>query len=386
MLNSVLTAFSGGGRVTANPKACTRAGRVAASRSECRLCADVCPEDAIRLGGPCEMDDARCTGCAFCVAVCPGAAFAGSAPARKELAEFWKNAAGQREGALSCSRAISPPAVPALTRRCLASFVWEHPAVAVLAGARNVSMIRGDCAGCPDGEKAGPLIKAHFEMARRFAAAGGLGEISLTDAPGIPSTGGDRTPAGRDMSRREMFGLFFDRGRDAAAAAGDELANRFGGVFDGPGNPGAPWEREVLGALLRDRGARGEVPGGRFAKRPVVSAERCTFCGICAAACPTGALSVPRGGDRASVVLAAHRCTACGVCAKACRESALNLKSKIEIAEWGVPTAFVIASAEGTRCRGCGRFVSGGDHRCNSRSPGQVRATPKGAEAPVLPV
>lgn len=57
-----------------NPESLRRAPELA-FRSErcvdCRACADVCPNDAIRTGGVPRLDRSRCDGCGACVEACP---------------------------------------------------------------------------------------------------------------------------------------------------------------------------------------------------------------------------------------------------------------------------------------------------------------------------
>lgn len=56
---------------------------------------------------------------------------------------------------------------------------------------------------------------------------------------------------------------------------------------------------------------------------PYYRAEKCTLCGRCAAACPTGTLSVDP--DRGTVVRDAERCTRCGLCAQSCPNGAQGM-------------------------------------------------------------
>jgi len=59
--------------------------------------------------------------------------------------------------------------------------------------------------------------------------------------------------------------------------------------------------------------------------------EKCTQCGLCAAACPQGALSFANGQ-----LVRRTDCTACGVCEKECLNNAIKTTGRCVSAEWVV--------------------------------------------------
>lgn len=369
MLDRVLKAWRKSGRaVLLRREACARANRVVAARTACRACADVCPEAAVAIDADISLDDSRCTGCRLCVAACPGAAMEDGPAFRRELVELWRDAAKSGGASFACARAVLPPGATAISHRCLASFVWEEQVIALLAGAGKVTLHRGDCKACPDGAVAMPIIERHVGMARRFAVAAGLGAIGIVDAPSCARATAPVAP--RDLSRRDLFTKFLSRGRDAAACAGGDLASRLAAGLAEDAEPGpsaGPWNREVLHSFMTGRSIGGAVACTGLAGRPEVATDSCTFCGICVAACPTGALALAGNGTGPAgytLSLRAHRCTACGLCEKACREAAIRIRETMELAEWCSPEPALAASANGVRCRTCGKIVSGTEHRC----------------------
>ncbi|MHC1580633.1 4Fe-4S binding protein [Methanopyrus sp.] len=63
-----------------------------------------------------------------------------------------------------------------------------------------------------------------------------------------------------------------------------------------------------------------ETPSARF----TLDTDRCTGCGECMEACPTGALLVAE----AYLEVDESRCRACGSCARACPTGALRMQPR----------------------------------------------------------
>jgi Ni,Fe-hydrogenase III small subunit/Pyruvate/2-oxoacid:ferredoxin oxidoreductase delta subunit len=68
---------------------------------------------------------------------------------------------------------------------------------------------------------------------------------------------------------------------------------------------------------------------------PVIDFTRCTMCGECASACPTGAIHIEnRGGTQATLSLSYASCIQCRECVDACPERAVTGGSAVEIAAY----------------------------------------------------
>jgi hydrogenase-4 component H len=100
------------------------------------------------------------------------------------------------------------------------------------------------------------------------------------------------------------------------------------------------WIRKGLttGIVTTRYPARAESMPPNFRGIPKLDASRCaveTGCAACVAICPTKALRVENvgGTNRArQVVLDYARCIMCGLCAPACPTGALTLSSEFELA------------------------------------------------------
>jgi ferredoxin len=97
---------------------------------------------------------------------------------------------------------------------------------------------------------------------------------------------------------------------------------------------------------LADRQGR-SVPAEFF---PALHADAsCCDQRLCAALCPTAALTVADDGATAHLRLDPLRCIACGTCVRGCPEGSLSLQP-----HGGLPTAQTLVTHQRVRCSDCG--------------------------------
>jgi len=124
------------------------------------------------------------------------------------------------------------------------------------------------------------------------------------------------------------------------------------GAAAGPAAPPADtdrsgqWRIESLAAPL------GEV---------IVDAARCSGCGSCALACPTGALQAEHtDGPALALSVDASECSACGVCVVSCPEGAVSLRRVLDSASLVAGRQAVGEVVVSGRCESCGGPLAGG--------------------------
>lgn len=351
--------------VTADPDRCLRSGPIG---ERCAACAGACPAGAIAVGaepdagGPPRVDPDRCRGCGVCVPACPAGALSLPGVGPGDLLPALQ-AAGT--GAVACAGAPADGVPPGAVRvPCLAAL---HPETAVAVavhpdGPGALTLYPGVCETCPVGAaaRAGALVE---ETRAR------LGRLEPPAAS---------TPVRAwSLSRRELFA----RWRRGAAQAAAALLSAPGEVPSDPSTAPAPaarrtrrlppWRRALLAVL--ETAGRPAVPDLAASGLPLLTPpDRCTFCGVCAAACPTGALAV-RTGPSVTVEVDEAACTGCGFCARHCPEGVMAVAGDLPPPGAGRrPARRELARGSASSCRRCGRPLWPGEgplcRTCDTRS------------------
>jgi ferredoxin len=304
----------------------------------CSRCADICPTGAI---DPVSLAIAPelCLGCGRCVAVCPTEAIAVQDAIPSPAADIECVRVGARDRADGASQAAC---LGALSEAALLE------AVAALEG--DVRLIdRGWCASCPAGGDPAPWAAA-VEAANSTLAPLSQHRVRVVTRP-TPERRAASLPERLEDRGAARRGLF----RRLTAAAPPATPRR----ARGPIAPRAAQRRHAAIERLA-RQAEAEVPAALF---PVMAiSDACRNSRICAAACPTGALSL--GSEAGGIDFAAGACIACGACESACPEGALTLSPQGTGSLPDRPVA--LRRVDTAICRTCGsRFApEAGEDSC----------------------
>lgn len=309
-------------------------GTRCAATAGCALCVAACPAGAIaRDDGRVVVERSRCDACGACVAACPREAIELPAYRGEEL---WAEidtlltgpdgALGPRGIAFVCrhvelageAAGWLPVEVPSLR---LLDATWVVRCFD--AGASAVAVV--ECERCVD-----ETVRAGVVWCSALLEAIGSQDRARLIPAGSPELAASPPPLDRAPRSSESF--------PGAAAAVLSLVGS---------------DRSMDGADLAGPGS----PFGRVS----VDAERCTMCGACAKACPTGALALAETERELALTLDHACCVACSSCARACPEGAgvievVRATSLALLREGPVPLARDVQA----RCIRCGGPIAPG--------------------------
>lgn len=302
------------------------------SRFLCRACVEVCSNGVFDKSPP---DWSRCSGCNFCVSVCPARCLRPSARLFNRFLEVWS-----QPGETVLIGCEHTEAAAGWTIPCLASLPWEG--VALLALDKAVSLDCHSCIRCPDSRTAlwddwqqhlrdhcGPLMGTSIDALEE-------------DRPQEPA-----------FSRREMFSAFAAKSQRMLAELLPENLPPDGLLY-----------RRLLIRRLRQKAEGTAVP--LWAVSSFCSA--CKACGICVKLCPHRARH-RRDGDSQGLqktwymAVIPWRCTGCGLCESVCPHKG-TASGFVFVSNPETPQIHMVA---GPACQQCGEPLMDGESRVCTR-------------------
>lgn len=335
--------------------------------AQCRICADECPADALRIDETVVLDPARCTACGACVHACPVGAF----DAQDMTHDVLRCAARVRsEGAIALLCAHHPPTphgvrpvdAAIVFGQCLAALGPSAYAGLVALGVTRIDVYLDACADCPLGARAS--IERTLDKARRVLRPWVEAEqIAAITGPADGAPGSRWTVYFADqppISRRRLLNPF------AASDADDRLDALAIDPAALPGLKHIPGERlrllQALALLPPAGQALCPAPQAGQAFVRIGAEDGCTACGACEKACPTGALGLEIDDHTRAFRLThlAAICTGCEVCLHLCDPGVLYSRGVPFATALQTPAEEAIAAGRFDRCKRCKARVAEG--------------------------
>lgn len=320
--------------------------------SDCDLCVRACPVNAIHLDANVLLNDKACIACGLCLHNCPVGAYTGD-DGVTDLFELVTRLPDTLIE-LACSRHPAPAqgavenATVIQTKTCLAALGSSR----YLQLATRVPQIRvrmDACAKCPIGRAQTEIVRA-LNAARII-----LGDriAGITEKPGADAkTRSVYDTKNPPVSRRDLFRFF--------AVEGSKVANRVlsSDNEQALGKAPPPERRRLINALKQLAPAEStEWQNVSVAELSVLwleADEKCTACGVCARACPTGAMQFNETqNNHYRLALTLSQCTNCGVCIDMCEPLALHRAGAPTLAELVASEPRILRTGGLKKCNRC---------------------------------
>ena len=344
-----------------------RCSRVLFSGATCDKCLAGCPTRSIHAAYPSLTIDDTCSGCGFCVALCPNEVFTFQ---RNDLGSADENGNPDR---LYCSGLLpagpmSASSLPPSIIPCLGSISTSFMLERTLRTEKPFEVVTGLCRDCSlkAGEGSYRMreeeIKSLFDYlgvgfppVRISAGSAGERELAAQQYEAFQISQDER----KTLSRRD----FFKRLRDSAVPHKPRVGNNeIGAGGNGPGSRGPTTAARLRVELFQKygRGLAGEtraIPG--FVE--VKTDEACTGCGACANLCPTGALTIDDNLESARLLWISVHCSQCNLCLDVCARKALHREPCFDAGRIAGETTTMIKEFHRRLCTECGKsYLSSG--------------------------
>ncbi|MEW6410053.1 MAG: 4Fe-4S binding protein [Nitrospirota bacterium] len=345
-------------------------------RSDCTMCAELCPDDAIRFSDKGVEITERCIDCGVCFSACPNGAFRiEGRDDSKIISEIKNRIEGARDKGqwlgvfrISCERGdVSADIIlPCLSR--LTEVLLLEP---IQLGASRIEIFQPSCQGCTNVKASSHLDRIIHRTLYLYEMIGVGKESILVRSSEFRDQKDSKLKTQNSepkaLSRRELLKAIRLKTMEVAVASIPDIAHKkeekeevFREVLHHrPEN----LKRSLLLKSIRDIGSsgkpaplRGARPGSEAGGQGIMSqgsetqiinkvevpskdailaeievTAECTACGVCATLCPTGAVIQRLTEDQFYLGFRPDLCTNCQVCIKTCIHKAINIKEQVSL-------------------------------------------------------
>lgn len=320
----------------------------------CELCVRACPVNAIRLSAPIALDDKVCVACGLCLRICPVGAFTGD----DGTTDLFNGVArlNAQVVELVCSRhpqaekGMDENATVIRTNACLAS-LGSSAYLRLLAQVSSLAIRLDACAECSLG-RAQPEIAHAFDAARQLFPDRARAISVQPDAQA--KTRVVYEAKAPPVSRRDFLRVLTGESVRTAVRA---FANE---SDETPTGSALPRERVRLVNVLRQLAlADPNVPISFTGASRLRADDQCTACGVCARACPTGALRFStRENSHYRLTCSVAQCTDCGMCLDVCEPQALQRAGTPTLAEFSASEPITLHAGALKQCAKCNAWFA----------------------------
>lgn len=331
--------------------------------SDCAICEKACPVNAISF----EAVDGRqvvthdgetCVKCGLCLRVCPVEAYTGDNGVASLLEFVYRQ---DNQGIVELACALHPnieqgPSQVHLvlnTGACLAALGPSAIMALLTLGVAHVVLRVDYCHSCPLAESRSEIDFMVTQLENLLARHEELGSpVTLLEAVSddLPSrkVASIKAPP---KSRRDFF-----RTLTTPEALPEEVQLlMLPRVSDAGKHPPSERLRLIRALKSTPKDWHSSKPLGTYQTAKISADDKCTACGVCDRACPTGAIRFnEQDGERFTLTFDAGSCTTCGLCITYCEPRALSRDGFPSLYDWMSEEPLILRSGLLKYCSRCG--------------------------------
>jgi Fe-S-cluster-containing hydrogenase component 2 len=361
--------------------------RVLHRNNKCKICVEVCPQNALRIEDGVSVDLQKCNECGLCVSACPCGVFELNRLSDKDVLRQIKLTLSEESDTddkavlFTCDKSqCNSPTASKIAVNCLGRL---HDALllgVVNFGVKNVLLDVGECENCEtqaltqimeNVENASAILnslnKQDFKFKYITAKRGADGKYAQADE--IPEEKVTDINGGKDSfkySRRN----FFDHVRKKSIEKSADLVVSSIPLGDDENNDlpiphRLPTKRLHLIQIMKSiksKLGKAHLDASTVANdlpfKKIEISEKCQICEFCSKFCPTEAIVRKDDGEGANLHFNSLYCTGCKICVDVCPDKALTVEKNNKL-EFGYS---LIKFAQLRKCRICGfKFSSEGE-------------------------
>ena len=329
--------------------------------SNCEACFEICPVNAIHPGKPPDFEKASCVNCMACIPACPVSAF----DAVDAIPALFKCAARSRETTIEliCQKNSQPELGSEIShiairiRGCLAGLGSSAYLGLTALGKKEIILRLEDCDNCELG-----ILKSqiHHQVTLAHHLISPQANQSITIIEDVENLNlesrrslwdADNPP----LSRRDLFRL-------ASQTEELTLVKTLVSNSDIQGQtPGR--DRLRMNAALKQLIDQNLIDQAfsheSFNYALLLVNSDCSACGVCARACPTGALHFNQKESHFQLEFSPLDCINCAICQNICTEDAIKMNLNPSISEIFQQDGIqMLIKGDVIRCSRCGVWFS----------------------------
>jgi len=344
------------GLLNLSPAKCVRALSI---NSECRLCAEVCPTNAIAVTDRLpSINQAVCVGCAGCIASCPSEALALD---DFNPTDFFFSFLSDEQTFVSCQKNVP----------CVAALSSEH-LIALCGMKKGLQLDIGHCSECSIGEAV--LRELHIRVDNANYVLEAMESEHGIDLVDIRYSQEEKP---EEKGRRDFFKTFHlkkigsykaDFEREVQLSTDEFISHAIDSTHTQELRTKKITDRRKLFFTVLKRFEKPSifhiVEGERigFTSQKLLDESKCSACELCYRVCPTGALSSDIRNSK--IDFDPFLCVKCHLCHDVCESDAITLSTSYNLREWYEPKVQNLVTFSVRRCNECGGlFSSIGDEK-----------------------